>query len=176
MLDYDLVRVFRPLIISGLSSLGITAKVLQNYQPTKQGIKDNIVYFHNIGEKKIGYQSKSNVWNKDLHIMEGIEFQNVETTFQINTILEQNPSAPTITAKDLLNYVSMILQSRDCIKTLNENGIGILWISEIKNIPFVDGKDNFEYNPTMDIKLTHKHIFKKQTKVVEKYSYQIKRV
>lgn len=176
MLDYDIVRIFKPLIISGLADLGITSKVLQNYQPTNQGIKNNVVYFHNIGDKRIGYQSKSNVWNKDLGIMESVEYQNVETTFQINTILVQDPSNLSITAKDLLNYVSMILQNRDNIKKLNESGIGILWISELKNIPFVNGEDNFEYNPTMDIKLTHKHIFKKQQEVIEKYSYQIKRV
>lgn len=176
VLDYDLVRVFRPIIKDGLAEFGITAKVLQNYQPTNQGIKDNVVYFHNIGDEFIGYQSKENKWNKTTGKMESVEGQNVATTFQINTILAQNPANLNLTAKDLLTYVSMILQRRDNISKLNQSGIGILWIGAIKNIPFVNGEDSFEYNPTMDIKFTHKNVFKKNGEVIEKINFNFNRL
>jgi len=176
VLDYDLVRLFRPIIINGLSDLGITAKVLQNYQPTNQGIKDSIVYFHNIGDKNVGHLERLNVWDTDTSTFQSVETQAKITTFQINTILSQDPSNLEITAKDLCTYVNMILQRRSTIATLQNNGVGILWVGEIRNIPFMNGGDNYEYNPSFDFQITHNQTLTGEVSKIDNFNATIKRV
>lgn len=176
MLDYDIVRVFRPLIVDGLQSLGIDAKVLMNYQPTKQGINNNTVYFFNIGDKNIGAMRRENIFNADTQLMESVETQTKETKFQINTIVKQDPSNLTITAKDLCTYVHMILNRRSSIDILNQNGLGLLWVTDIRNTPFKDSDDNYSFNPSFDITITHEQQIIGELPIIDNFNCDIKRI
>lgn len=177
MLDYDIVRVFRPLIVDGLADLGITdVDVLMNYQPTKQGADTKAVYFFNVGDKNVGAVSRDNIIDNDTQILESVETQVKETTFQVNTLFKQDPSNLTITAKDLCSYVYMILQRRKSLDTLKSNGLGILWVSEIRNVPFMDSDDNYIFNPSFDFTITHKQVLKGELHKIDNFNATIKRV
>ena len=176
MLDYDIIKVFRPLIIDGLLEFGINAKVLMNYQPTKQKLNDNTVYFFPISSKNVGYQAKYNEWDDTLKIMRSVEKQAKETTFQVNGVLKQNPSDLTITAMDLTAYVNMILQRRETISTLKENGIGILRVGELRNVTFQNSDENWEYNPSFDFIITHEAVIRGEMSKIDNFNLNIKRI
>ena len=155
MLDYDIVRIIRPIIINGLTSLNIDASVLLNYQPTKQGIQENTVYLFSLDDKDIGFISRHSRYDSDQDKLIYKESQIIETPFQVNTILKQDVNNLTITAKDLCRYVKMILQSTETINILKENNLEILRASDIVNTPFTNGADNYQYNPSFDFVLIH---------------------
>lgn len=177
MLDYDLIKVFRPIIVQGLADLGYpNTDVLMNYQQTKQGMINNTVYFHVINDKNIGHLERVDYWDNDLGKMVTSETQAKETTFQVDTILKQSPDDIGITAKDLCTYVNLILQKRSTITTLQNNGIGILWINEIRNVPFTDEDDNYSYNPSFDFTISHSQSLGGNVPIIDTFQYNLKRV
>ena len=155
MLDYDINDIVGNIILNGLSALNIDANVLLNYQPTKQGINENTVYFYNIDDKDIGFMGRHSKYDKDQDKLIYKESQISETTYQINTILKQDVSNLTITAKDLCRYVKMILQSTETINILKGNNLEILRASDIVNTPFTNGAGNYQYNPSFDFVIIH---------------------
>lgn len=176
MLDYDIVRIIRPIIINGLTSLNIDASVLLNYQPTKQGINENTVYFFNVGDNDIGYMGRHSTYDKDQDKLIYKELQVSETTFQVNTILKQDIENLTITAKDLCKYVKMILQSTETINILKENNLEILRISNIVNTPFMNSEDNYQYNPSFDFVIIHTQELEYNINKINKINQTVKEV
>lgn len=176
MLDYEIIQIFRPIIIDGLSGQGISSKVLMNYQPTKQGKKDNEVYFFIVNDRNVGSVERIQYWDSDLETMVYNQSQTKETTFQINTLVKQDPANLTITSKDLCTYVHMILQSKKCLDILKQNNIGILKVTEIRNTPFEDGDGNWAYNPNFDFTITHKHTLSGELPTIDNFNDDIKRV
>ena len=176
MLSYDLIRVFRPIIVDGLADLGITSNVLLGYQTTLQGHSDNTVYFYEINSRPIGTVKRSDYWDDDTQVMTHEETQLFESTFQINTLLKQDPTDFTITALDLCRYVHLILASDDSISTLANDDIGILRVTDIRN-PYFEGADgNYEANPNFDITFTHNVLLSKTIDAVDTFDYTIKGV
>jgi hypothetical protein len=154
----QLILVFRPIIIDGLSDAGYSnASVLQAYQPTQQGVRTNpVVYFSKISDYRYGFPRRETKWDEEQSLMVHTETQVFETTFQINTLLTSKPTqdlAPT--ASDLAITVSNILQSDKTLAQLQAQGIGILRITDIRNPYFVDDRDTYEASPSFDFTLTH---------------------
>ena len=176
MLDYDINDIIGNIIINGLSALNIDANVLLNYQPTKQGINENTVYFFNVGDTDIGFMGRNSKYDKDQDKLIYKELQVSQTTFQINTILKQDIENLTITAKDLCNYVKMILQSTETINILKENNLEILRISNIINTPFTNGADNYQYNPSFDFVIIHTQELEYNINKVDKINQTINEV
>ena len=155
MLDYDINDIVGNIILNGLSALNIDVNVRLNYQPTKQGINENTVYFYNIDDKDIGFMGRHSRYDSDQDKLIYKESQIIEKSFQVNTILKQDVNNLTITAKDLCRYVKMILQSTETINILKENNLEILRASDIVNTPFTNGADNYQYNPSFDFVIIH---------------------
>jgi len=176
VLDYDINDIIGNIIINGLSALNIDANVLLNYQPTKQGINENTVYFFNVGDTDIGFMGRNSKYDKDQDKLIYKELQVSQTTFQINTILKQDIENLTITAKDLCNYVKMILQSTETINILKENNLEILRISNIINTPFTNGADNYQYNPSFDFVIIHTQELEYNINKVDKINQTINEV
>lgn len=156
MLDYEIIKVFRPIIIDGLTALGIDAKVLINYQPTKQGKQDNTVYFFVVSDRNVGSIERQSYWDSGTSKMVYTETQQKQTTLQINTLVKQDPNDLTITAKDLCTYVHMILESKKCLDILTSKDMGLLRVTDIRNTPFEDSDGNYSYNPSFDFVITHR--------------------
>lgn len=176
MLDYDINDIVGNIIINGLSALNIDANVLLNYQPTKQGMRENTVYFFNVGDNDIGYMGRHSTYNKDQDKLIYKELQVSETKFQVNTILKQDIENLNITAKDLCNYVKMILQSTETINILKENNLEILRISNIINTPFTNGADNYQYNPSFDFVIIHTQELEYNINKIDKINQTLKEV
>lgn len=153
MSEYELIRIFRPLIIDGLTSVGIeNVGVFMGYQPTKQGATDRAVYFHAVSDILKGYPKKSDFFDNDTGKMMHEEAQLIEATFQINTIVKFNE---TLSSTDLAYYVSAILQRDSTIQTLASFGIGLYHIGEIRKMYFKNFNDENEAETSFDIVLQY---------------------
>lgn len=94
--------------------------------------------------------------------------QQYETTFQIMTLATQNASTPNQqTASDILNAIAYILQSDSTVEILEAQGIGILRVMDVRNAPFVDDRDRFEFGPSFDFTLTHKQVISSTVPILQ---------
>lgn len=97
-----------------------------------------------------------------------------ETTFQLSALATQNPSSTTQkTASDLLNYAAYALQSAAAVQKFEDEGVGILDVREVRNTPFKDDRDQFEYGPSFDFVMTHKQTIIATTPVLQSEEFQI---
>ncbi len=161
MRDNELIRVFLPIIQNGLISYGYTnVTVKQSNQPTQQGINTNpTVYFFKIGDHRYGYLTRIDEPNPPEIEMIHTEIQLYETTFQLSSLVLQNPKTPySFTASDLVNDVAAILQSEKTVEELKSKDVAILRIQNISNPYFLDDRDNFEASPFFEFTLTHRQV------------------
>lgn len=169
MLDNELIRLFLPLIKNGLSVDFPGVIVKQANQPTLQGIETGpTVFFYKIADKRVGFRSSSDEWDetelKEFHT----ETQQYETTFQISSLVTQDPNNTALfTASDLVNYVAYIMQSANTLKILKESNVGLLRVDNITNEYFSDDRDQFEANPTFTFTLTHLQTIISEEKIID---------
>lgn len=161
------------------------------------------IYLTKIGDKRIGTMARKAVWvpneadsistesgdiiteesGNPIGIDDGLpptgtmvytQLQQYESTFQLSALATQDPADLTgLTASDILNYAAWVMQSEDCITTLEAQGIGILRVADIRNPPFSDDRQRFEYIPSFDFTLTHKQTIVKTAPVIKTEEFQI---
>ena len=158
MLDNQLIQLFLPIIKAGLISDGFTGVIVKQMdQPTQQGIpRGPTVFFQKIYDHRYGWGMTYAKWNATASQEQNHEPQWHETTFQVSTLVVQDPKTPNAyTAADLANEVASIMQSEATRVTMMAQNVGILRVSEITNPYFQDDRDQFEATPTFDFILTH---------------------
>lgn len=157
MLDNELIQVFYPILMNGFIDYGITIKIRQSFQPTQTGTETNpVLTFFKVSDKRYGWQRKFSYWDEDLLEMKHLERQIYESTFQISGLSAQDPTKiNSLTSSDLVNTASSIIQSDATIDELKKNGVGILRVTDIRNTPFSDDRDQFEFSPSFDVILRH---------------------
>lgn len=176
MTDNDVIRVFLPIIKSGLTLDGFTDVIVkQNWQPTLQGAETNpTVYFQKIANKRYGYAGRLDTWNSLTSSNVHVEEQWIEATYQVTALVLQDVhNTNKYTASDLVNEVAAILQSDNTINTLMQNGIGVLRITELTNQFFTDDRDQYEASPTFDFVLTYKQSRVSTQPVIDSFDYVI---
>jgi len=182
MYDNELNILIKSVIDAGLVMRGFTGNtaipVKQSYQPTNQGADtEPTIYFHKLPDHRYGYLKRKSVWDRDQQKMIHTEEQWYESTFQINALATQNPKNVTqLTANDIVNIVASIIQGDAGRGAFQTAGVGILRISEIRNIPFVDDRERFEYEPSFDFTLTHAQVIISESPVITTEEFNIKRV
>lgn len=174
--DNQLIALFGGIITAGLVENGITADLAQSYQPTKQGVNNNTtIYFFKINDKRYGWVNRSNRWDELTSKMVYTETQIVESTFQINALVKQNPQVLSHTASDVVNIVASIMQSQSTIQTLKAAGVGIYRITEIRNPYFMDDKDQYEASPSFDFTLVYNQSIITTAPIVQTIDYNFTR-
>ncbi len=178
MRDNELIRLFIPIIRSGLQDAGFTdVQIAASYQPTQQSINTaSTVFFHKIGDHRYGFVYRNDEWDSENERMVHTEMQQYETTFQVDALVISKPALPSYTASDLVNEVAAILQSNTAIKELIEHDVGILRITDIRNPYFTDDRDRFEASPSFDFVLTHKQTRISTEPVIESYEFDMYRI
>jgi len=177
--DNDLIRVFLPILQTGVIAAGYTnVLVKQANQPTQQGINTSpTVYFFKVSNKRYGFLRRDDVWDPLSSVMVHTEAQVIEATFQCYALVLQNPRTPYgYTASDLINEVAAIVQSDSARATLIAQNIGILRVLNLTNPYFKDDRDQFEASPSFDFTLTYEQDRVSETPVLESTEYNIKRV
>lgn len=144
-----------PVINAGLILDGFTGvTTLQAYQPTQQGVPTGpSVYISKQGDHEYGWIRRGQVWSGTAEIL--TEVQQVETTFNVQSLVIQDPANPSYTASDLANEIVAILQSTQTIEIYKSFGVGILRVTDITNVYFDDDRDQFEAVPSFNFILSH---------------------
>jgi hypothetical protein len=176
MLDNQLIILIIGIINAQKSAAGIsTVAVKQAYQPTKQGANtQSTAYLFKVGGRRVGSPSRFDKWDSLLGTMTHTETQAYETTFQISALAIQDPSnTASKTASDILDAIAYILQSSTTLATLQENGVGMQRVTDVRNPYFEDDHEQFEASPSFDFVLTHKQVVTSVTPVVQSNEFQI---
>lgn len=176
----------------------------QSYQPTRQGANTApTCYLNKVSDQRIGSAHWNDTWQSgdlatenDLFIttesgetigidgnvgtvgsMIHTETQQYLTTFQLSSLAAQDPeNVDSLTASDILNYASAVLQSMNFIAYMQTQGVGIIKVKDIRNPYFIDDRNRFEANPSFDFVLSHKQVIITTTPIISSEEFQILRV
>lgn len=161
------------IVVSGPPFPAVT--IVQSYQPRIEGANSEpTLYLSKIGDKRIGSPEQSQKWNVDRSQEFNTYSQQYETTFQLASWCAQNPAITnSITAGDILNAAAKVLQCMPTTALLESKDVGILRISDIRNLYIVDDREQFEATPSFDFVLTHKQVIVSATPYVTKTEVQV---
>ncbi len=170
MLDYELIRAFRPIIVEALESFDsdLECDVIDTYQATKQQPKDNFVSFNVVTINPISSPHRK----FDKETFQYIETQKIKVMYQLNFNI--NPTA-TYSSFGVMNYVYMYLQSRKSLNVLAKKNIGFL-IGEMRSLPIQNESDNWEVANSFDFSLVSEINLKTNVPIIKKIENLIKGV
>jgi hypothetical protein len=177
MLDNQLITLLISTIIAGEADAGIAGSPIQQaFQPTQQGVpKTASAFMYKVGDIALGSPQRSDTWTDPMIVH--VETQDYETTFQISALSIQSPTNQSqYTASDILNLIRSILQSSNTIATLAAQGVGMLRVHEIRNVPFSDDFGRNEYSPSLDFIVQHKQITTSTAPIVSEVEIILDRV
>lgn len=104
--------------------------------------------------RRYGFLERLDAWDGNAATMTHTETQIWTVIFQIDSLWKQNPLDPefatTPTAGDLAQQATAIMQSDATRATLLAAGVGIDRITDVRQPPFKDDSDVFEYGPSFD--------------------------
>lgn len=179
MLDNQLFQLIISVLKANQSIAGIAGlQVVQAYQPTRQGVATApTIYIHKIGDRRFGFRSASDVWDTHAAQMVHTETQKYETKFQLSALATQNPSTPNqMTASDIVNLCAYCLQSVIAVAQFENNGVGVLRVTDVRNPYFLDDRDQPEASPSFDFTLTHDQTITSTMPIVSETVIQIDQV
>lgn len=176
MTDNALIRIFFPLIKSGLTANGITATMRQSYQPTEQGAESGAaLYFFKVGDKRIGHPKRSSAWNSLLGKEIDTDTQLHESTWQISAWVRQTPTSDQ-TASDVLAITAMYMQGAQFVEALKAAGVGILRVTDLRNPYFKDERDQFQSSPSFDFTISYNRTMIRDGRAISLVDINTKRV
>lgn len=156
MLDNELFRLIIGTMNAQLVLAGIPGvPIAQANQPTQQGVTiQPAAWLYKLGDVEQGYPEKTYAYVNGAEVY--TQKQVLKTMFQLSALATQNPAVTTqFTASDILNIMSMVLQSDVTIQTFSAVGVGILDIKDIPNPYFTDDRGRFEASPNLSFSITH---------------------
>ena len=170
MLDYELIRTFRPIIIEALNSFdsSLECDVIDTYQATKQQPNDNFISFNVVTINPISSPHRK----FDKETLQYIETQKIKVMYQLSFNI--NPTA-TYRSFGVMNYVYMYLQSRKSLNILAKKNIGFL-IGEMRSLPIQNESDNWEVANSFDFSLISEINLKTNVPIIKKIENLIKGV
>lgn len=170
MLDYELIRAFRPLVIEALNTFDSNLKcdVIDTYQATKQQPTDNFISFNVVAINPISSPHRK----FDKETLQYIETQKIKVMYQLNFNI--NPTA-TYSSFGVMNYVYMYMQSRKSLNILAKKNIGFL-IGEMRSLPIQNESDNWEVTNSFDFSLISEINLKTNVPIIKKIEILIKGV
>ena len=158
MQDNPLITLIISLILASETAMGIPGTPLQQaFQPTQQGTNsDPTAFLHKLHDVKVGSPFRKDFWDEDNQQMVHTQQQLYETTLQASALSIQDPANQSqLTASDILNLVSAILQDEQTILAFQAQNIGILKVNDVTNGYFLDDFGRYEAGPTFDFKISH---------------------
>ena len=170
MLDYELIRAFRPIIVEDLNTFdsNLECDVIDTYQATKQQPTDNFISFNMV--TPVTLSSPHRKFDKET--LQYIETQKIKVMYQLNFNI--NPTA-TYSSFGVMNYVYMYLQSRKSLNVLAKKNIGFL-IGEMRSLPIQNESDNWEVSNSFDFSLISEINLKTNVPIIKKIENLIKGV
>lgn len=155
--DNQLIRLIGDILVAGFASQGVTPvpAIRQAYQPTQQGAQSGpACYLFKVSDHRYGFPKKGQVWNTITEVFDDATVQVYETTFQCECLVTLTP-ASTLTASDILNVASGVLQAPKYQALMIAQGVNILRVTDVRNPYFKNDMDQFQASPSFDFTLTH---------------------
>ena len=170
MLDYELIRAFRPIIIEALNTFdnSLECDVIDTYQATKQQPNDNFISFNVVTINPISSPHRK----FDKETLQYIETQKIKVMYQLNFNINRTA---TYSSFGVMNYVYMYLQSRKSLNVLAKKNIGFL-IGEMRSLPIQNESDNWEVANSFDFSLISEINIKTNVPIIKKIENLIKGV
>lgn len=154
--ENDIWKVVIALIRAGVAESHPDVAVKRVYQPTTQTQgKEPLVTLYRIGGRKVGALGKSEKWDREKEIMVQAETWRRELTIQAGTIVPLSTDPESYTGADVLELLSVYLHSDPALDMLWKQGLGILAVTDLREIPLKDDKDQFFINHNFDFTLTY---------------------
>ena len=113
MNDTQIIIIVIGILRQALNGMGLNdVQILQDFQPTQQGIPESrVVYIHKLTPKRYGHPGERPVYNSNTDVFDVTEEFWRVVPWQISTRAQQNPEDLTgLTASDLADTVADILQ------------------------------------------------------------------
>lgn len=176
MLDNQLIALIITTLTSQEAAAGIPGlPIAAAFQATQQGVNTvPTIYLYKVGDHRYGSPRRVNIWDEVHSVMVHTEIQKYETTFTLSALSTQNPATPSqYTASDIINKAAYILQSMATITDLQEQGVGIMRIPDVRNPYFLDDRARYEASPSFDFILTHNQTIGSTTPILESTTLQI---
>ena len=179
MIEADVWRAIISVLNTGLNDQGFNdITIHQSYQPIKQGPDSGrSVYLHKIISRRIGHQGRKYVYNSINNNFDIQEKSWRGVTIQLLSSVSQNiTDENSITAYDIADTCSMILQSIKAIKELKTHGLSTEIIRDLNQTFPLDDKDQFDLDPTFDFVLLYEQTLSSTVPKVDTFEIDIKRV
>jgi len=179
MIESDVWRALIVVLRTGLDDQGLTdVEIRQAYQPIKQGPSSSrSVYLHKIISKRIGHQGRKHTYNPGNDNFDVQEKSWRGATIQLMSSVSQDiTDENSLTAYDIADTCSMILQSMKAIKELKTYGLSTERIRDINQTFPLDDKDQFDLDPSFDFVLLYEQTLSSTVPKVETFEGDIKRV
>lgn len=162
MNDTQVIIIVIGILRQALDSMGLNdVLILQDYQPTQQGVPEaRVVYLHKLNTPRYGHPIKKSVYNSTTGEFDVNESFWRVPSWQVSTRAQQDPEDLTgLTSSDLADTVADILQMSSTRETLLQSEIGIERITQVRILHEVNDKDRFEETPSFDFTLSYKKTY-----------------
>ena len=179
MIEADVWRALIAVLKTGLDAQSLNdVTIHQAYQPIKQGpTSGRGIYLHKIISKRIGHQGRKYVYNPGNDNFDVQEKSWRGATIQLMSSVSQDiTDENSLTAYDIADTCSMILQSMTAIKELKTYGLSTEIIRDINQTFPLDDKDQFDLDPTFDFILLYEQTLSSTVPKVDTFEVDIKRV
>jgi hypothetical protein len=174
MRENAIYAVLFPLLDSFLAAEFPTMPITcyKSYNPTQQGVNSGAgVYVHRIGAtRRYGSPLRRSYWDGDVEKYE--EKQILETPFQVDALLIENPktaTSATVTACDIIDSVAGFLQSAGGMASLRAAGLSIYRITDIRLTYITDDRNRDESSPSFDFTLQHESVRLSEVPIVSTF-------
>lgn len=179
MIEADVWRALIAVLRIGLDDQNLNdVTIHQAYQPIKQGPDSaRSIYLHKIISKRIGHQGRKYVFNSGNDNFDVQEKSWRGATIQLMSSVSQDiTDENSLTAYDIADTCSMILQSMTAIKELQTYGLSTEIIRDINQTFPLDDRDEFSLDPTFDFILLYEQTLSSTVPKVDTFEADIKRV
>lgn len=170
MNDTQVIMAIIAILRPALNAEGFSdVQILQNYQPTQQGIPEGrVIYIHKAVNHRYGFPQEKSVYSDAEENFTTTHTFTRLVTFQVNARAQQDPSdLSTVTAGDLVETVADIMQLPSTRQALLNDNIGIERIADVRIIYELNDKDRHEQVPNFDFTLNYRKEYTVTTPVAE---------
>lgn len=170
MNDNQLYTLILQVLNAQLADVGLAGTVIvKAYQPVRQGVEASpgyeptrSGYLTKLTDTRDGSPREAYVWDEVNQVETRTQTTVIHSTFQLTTLAVQVPGNTTqLTASDVANLLSAVLQNQYTIHLFQQQGVGILNITDIRNPYFIDDRNNYEASANFDFVLVHNQVLTK---------------
>lgn len=160
MRDTQLFTAARSVLLMGLAGTDMAAaKVKRSFPGTQIGADTGpTLYLQKLFDVRVGSPQRKYVWDPDNLDFVAQLLQKYATTFQVTGVLKEAPGYEGFSASDLANSGSAFLQTDGALDAFLFVGVGVERVTQVRNPPFTDGQEQYEFLPNFDFVLTHDQI------------------